>query len=94
MGKGAGGANIDNDDRLAYLHLSATVLAAFARVPELAAAPEMLSKIPPLLEVLRDQYVFLSLVYLFRFVVFPIQFMVNAPNFIDITSQVARFYCV
>lgn len=94
MGKGGGGANIDNHDRLAYLHLSATVLAAFARVPELAAAPEMLSKIPLFLEVLRDQYVFLSVVCLFWFDIFPIEFMVKALNFIDITSQVARFYCV
>lgn len=72
MGKGAGGANIDNDDRLAYLHLSATVLAAFARVPELAAAPEMLTKIPTFVEVLRDQSDDLSLIeqcYEFLFLV-------------------------
>ncbi|KAH6804784.1 neurochondrin family protein [Perilla frutescens var. frutescens] len=56
MGKGGGGgANIDNADRRAYLQLSVTVLAAFARVPEIAATHQMLSKIPLVLEVLPDQ---------------------------------------
>ncbi|KAH6757891.1 neurochondrin family protein [Perilla frutescens var. hirtella] len=56
MGKGGGGgANIDNADRRAYLQLSVTVLAAFARVPEIAATHQMLSKIPLVLEVLPNQ---------------------------------------
>ncbi|KAL1532671.1 neurochondrin [Salvia divinorum] len=55
MGKGGGGANIDNADRHAYLQLSVTILASFARLPELAATHEMLSKIPLVLELMPNQ---------------------------------------
>ncbi|XP_047966861.1 neurochondrin [Salvia hispanica] len=55
MGKGGGGANIDNADRHAYLQLSLTILASFARLPELAATHEMLSKIPLVLELMPNQ---------------------------------------
>lgn len=57
MGKGSSGA--DNANREAYLRLSVTVLAAFARVSQVAASDEMLSKIPLILEVLSKEYVFL-----------------------------------
>ncbi|GFQ00430.1 neurochondrin [Phtheirospermum japonicum] len=50
IGKGSGGG--DNANRDAYLRLSVTVLAAFARVPQIAATDEMLSKVPLILEVL------------------------------------------
>ncbi|XP_042036930.1 neurochondrin-like isoform X1 [Salvia splendens] len=55
MGKGGGGANIDNADRHAYLQLSVTILASFARLLELAATDEMLSKIPLVLELMPNQ---------------------------------------
>ncbi|KAG6391146.1 hypothetical protein SASPL_148897 [Salvia splendens] len=55
MGKGGGGANIDSADRHAYLQLSVTILASFARLPELAATHEMLSKIPLVLELMPNQ---------------------------------------
>ncbi|KAK6162123.1 hypothetical protein DH2020_001964 [Rehmannia glutinosa] len=47
--RGGGG---DDANREAYLRLSVTVLAAFARVPQIAATGEMLSKVPLILEVL------------------------------------------
>ncbi|KAL3650675.1 hypothetical protein CASFOL_007078 [Castilleja foliolosa] len=50
IGKGSGGG--DNANRDAYLRLSVTVLAAFARVSQIAATDEMLSKVPLILEVL------------------------------------------
>lgn len=54
MGKGStGGGGSENRD--AYLQLSVTVLAAFCRVPEIAASNDMVSKIPPVLEVLSKE---------------------------------------
>ncbi|WCJ30351.1 neurochondrin family protein [Euphorbia peplus] len=41
-----------NNNRDAYLQLSVTVLAAFCRVPEIAASRDMVSKIPLILEVI------------------------------------------
>lgn len=55
MGKGSGGG--DNANREAYLRLSVTVLAAFARVSHIAATDEMLAKVPLILEVLSTEYV-------------------------------------
>lgn len=55
MGKGDGGG--DNANREAYLQLAVTVLAAFARVPEIAASEEMVSKVPLFLEVMSNVYV-------------------------------------
>ncbi|CAA2954494.1 neurochondrin isoform X1 [Olea europaea subsp. europaea] len=52
MGKGDGGG--DNANREAYLQLAVTVLAAFARVPEIAASEEMVSKVPLFLEVMSN----------------------------------------
>lgn len=49
-GKGSGGG--DDANREAYLRLSVTVLAAFARVSQIAASDEMLSKIPLILDVM------------------------------------------
>lgn len=54
MGKGGGGNNANSE---AYLLLSLTVLAAFARVSQLAATDDMLSKIPLILEVMSKEYV-------------------------------------
>ncbi|PIN23138.1 Neurochondrin/leucine-rich protein (Neurochondrin) [Handroanthus impetiginosus] len=54
MGKGTGGA--DNANREAYLRLSVTVLAAFARVSQIAATDEMLAKVPLILEVMSGEY--------------------------------------
>ncbi|CAA0841969.1 neurochondrin family protein [Striga hermonthica] len=51
MGKGSGGGG-DSANREAYLRLSVTVLAAFARVSQVAAMDVMLSKVPLILEVL------------------------------------------
>lgn len=59
-GKGSGGG--DDDNREAYLRLSVTVLAAFARVSQIAASDEMLSKIPLILEVMSKEYASLSLI--------------------------------
>ncbi|GER51721.1 neurochondrin family protein [Striga asiatica] len=56
MGKGSGGWG-DSATREAYLRLSVTVLAAFARVSQVAAMDEMLSKVPLILEVLSMEYV-------------------------------------
>ncbi|XP_050363674.1 uncharacterized protein LOC126782466 [Argentina anserina] len=50
MGKGSVSENRD-----AYLQLSVTVLAAFCRVPQIAASSEMVSKIPLVLEVLSKE---------------------------------------
>ncbi|KAL6502112.1 hypothetical protein OROGR_027245 [Orobanche gracilis] len=50
MGKWSGGG--DNANQAAYLQLSMTVLATFARVPEIAATDEMLSKVPLIVEIM------------------------------------------
>ncbi|GMH07881.1 hypothetical protein Nepgr_009721 [Nepenthes gracilis] len=42
----------DDDNRDAYLQLSVTVLAAFCRVPEIAASEDMLLKIPSILQIM------------------------------------------
>ncbi|CAI9771476.1 unnamed protein product [Fraxinus pennsylvanica] len=52
MGKGDGGG--DNANREAYLQLAVTMLAAFARIPEIAASEEMVSKVPLFLEVMSN----------------------------------------
>ncbi|KAL2471873.1 neurochondrin family protein [Abeliophyllum distichum] len=52
MGKGNGEG--DNANREAYLQLAVTVLAAFARVPAIAASEEMVSKVPLFLEVMSN----------------------------------------
>lgn len=83
MGKGGGGANIDNADRHAYLQLSVTILASFARLPELAATDEMLSKIPLVLELMPNQYVIYCyfLIFLFHLVSLLISYFLNAINY-------------
>lgn len=54
MGRGTtSGAAGENRD--AYLQLSVTVLAAFCRVPEIAASEDMVLKIPLVLEILSKQ---------------------------------------
>lgn len=54
MGKGStSGGGGENRD--AYLQLSVTVLAAFCRVPKIAASNDMVSKIPLVLEVLSKE---------------------------------------
>ncbi|PON71297.1 Neurochondrin [Parasponia andersonii] len=53
-GKGTSTSNA-GDNRDAYLKLSITVLAAFCRVPDLAASQDMVSKIPLLLEILSKE---------------------------------------
>lgn len=53
MGKGSISSS-GSENRDAYLQLSVTVLAAFCRVPEIAAANDMVSKIPLVLEVLSN----------------------------------------
>ncbi|KAI3467982.1 hypothetical protein Pfo_024645 [Paulownia fortunei] len=53
MGKGGGGG--DNANREAYLRLSVTVLATFARVSQVAATDEMVSKVPLILEVMSKE---------------------------------------
>ncbi|PRQ26677.1 putative neurochondrin [Rosa chinensis] len=50
MGKGS-----ISENQEAYLQLSVTVLAAFCRVPEIAASNDMVSKIPLVLEVLSKE---------------------------------------
>lgn len=57
MGRGSTGS--DNANREAYLHLSVTVLATFARVPQIAATDEMQSKVPLILEIMSKEYVFI-----------------------------------
>ncbi|KAL9236540.1 hypothetical protein vseg_011196 [Gypsophila vaccaria] len=61
----------DADNRTAYLHLCVTVLAAFCRVPDIAASSDMQSKIPSILQLmdnhlepslLEDCYEFLFLI--------------------------------
>ncbi|GAB2286927.1 hypothetical protein Dimus_021315 [Dionaea muscipula] len=54
MGTGnvTGGSN-DNDD--VYLQLSVSILAAFCRVPQIAAADEMVAKIPLILQIMEKQ---------------------------------------
>ncbi|KAM7492915.1 hypothetical protein LguiB_027524 [Lonicera macranthoides] len=49
-GSGKGGANED-----AYLQLSVTVLAAFCRVPDIAASQDMVAKIPLILEIMSKE---------------------------------------
>ncbi|XP_052111622.1 uncharacterized protein LOC107470437 [Arachis duranensis] len=44
--------SVNNDNRVAYLHLAVTVLAALCRVPDIASSQDMLSKIPLILEVI------------------------------------------
>nr|CAD1827788.1 unnamed protein product [Ananas comosus var. bracteatus] len=50
MGKGAGDAK-GAEEREAYLRLAITVLAAFARVPEIAASEGMVSEVPLVAEI-------------------------------------------
>ncbi|XP_068345246.1 uncharacterized protein [Pyrus communis] len=54
MGKGSISSS-GSENRDAYLQLSVTVLAAFCRVPEIAASNDMVSKIPLVLEVLSNR---------------------------------------
>ncbi|KAL7121703.1 hypothetical protein ACP275_01G000900 [Erythranthe tilingii] len=54
-GMGRGGVGGDNSNREAYLRLSVTVLASFARVSQVAATDEMVSKIPLILEVISNE---------------------------------------
>lgn len=51
MGKGSVSGG---DNRDMYLQLSVTVLAAFCRVPDIAASKEMVSKIPLILEIMPE----------------------------------------
>ncbi|RYR33749.1 hypothetical protein Ahy_A10g048377 isoform B [Arachis hypogaea] len=48
--------SVNNDNRVAYLHLAVTVLAALCRVPDIASSQDMLSKIPLILEVISTPY--------------------------------------
>lgn len=48
-------AGSGSDNRDAYLHLCITVLAAFCRVPEIAASANMVSKIPLVLEIIEKE---------------------------------------
>lgn len=55
---GMGNENIagsTNDNRDAYLQLSITILAAFCRVPEIAASADMVSKIPLVLQAMEKE---------------------------------------
>lgn len=52
MGKVGGGGGGGAENRDAYLQLSVTVLAAFCRVPEIAASQDMLSLIPLFQEII------------------------------------------
>lgn len=54
-GKGSVTGNAGGN-RDAYLQLSVTVLAAFCRVPDIAASQDMVSKIPLVLEILSKEY--------------------------------------
>ncbi|KAK4729769.1 hypothetical protein R3W88_022757 [Solanum pinnatisectum] len=65
------GSDVRSDNRDAYLQLSITVLAAFCRVPQIAASEEMINKIPLILEtisreagspIIEDCYEYLFLV--------------------------------
>ncbi|KAK9674310.1 hypothetical protein RND81_12G225100 [Saponaria officinalis] len=51
---GSGNNDSDSDNRDAYLHLCVTVLAAFCRVPDIAASSDMQSKIPSILKVMEN----------------------------------------
>ena len=63
LGWAGAGKGIDtrnaNENRDAYLQLSVTVLAAFCRVPDIAASQDMVLKIPLVLEILSNEYGFL-----------------------------------
>lgn len=61
MGKGSDvrGENCD-----AYLQLSITVLAAFCRVPQIAASEDMINKIPLIVETMSREYVLLLIISL------------------------------
>ncbi|KAJ8433311.1 LOW QUALITY PROTEIN: hypothetical protein Cgig2_012879 [Carnegiea gigantea] len=48
-------ASGENENRDAYLQLSISVLAAFSRVPEIAASADMVSKIPSVLQVMEKE---------------------------------------
>lgn len=48
MGKGGGGG----ENRDVYLQLSVSILAAFCRLPEIAASEDMVSKVPLIIEIL------------------------------------------
>ncbi|CAL1374991.1 unnamed protein product [Linum trigynum] len=53
MGKGAAaGSGLDNRD--AYLQLSVTIVAAFCRIPEIAASMDMVSKVPMALKIMTE----------------------------------------
>nr|XP_025623571.1 neurochondrin isoform X6 [Arachis hypogaea] len=52
--------SVNNDNRVAYLHLAVTVLAALCRVPDIASSQDMLSKIPLILEVISTPFLFRS----------------------------------
>ncbi|CAN0840940.1 ncdn [Linum grandiflorum] len=53
MGKGpATGSGVDNRD--AYLQLTVTIVAAFCRVPEIAASEYMVAKIPMILKIMTE----------------------------------------
>ena len=54
-GKGSVTGNAGGN-RDAYLQLSVTVLAAFCRVPDIAASQDMVLKIPLVLEILSKGY--------------------------------------
>ena len=54
MGKGTI-SDTAGENRDAYLQLSVTVLAAFCRVPEIAASEDMVLKIPLIVEILSKQ---------------------------------------
>ena len=56
MGKVGGGGGGGAENRDAYLQLSVTVLAAFCRVPEIAASQDMLSLIPLFQEIISTGY--------------------------------------
>ncbi|KAK3003110.1 hypothetical protein RJ639_019792 [Escallonia herrerae] len=54
MGKGrTGSSGGDNWD--VYLQLSVTILAAFSRIPEIASSPDMVSKIPLIVEIMSEE---------------------------------------
>ncbi|KAM6562861.1 hypothetical protein CsatB_022859 [Cannabis sativa] len=55
------------DNREAYLQLSITVLAAFCRVPDIAASQDMVSKIPLILEILSKESVSLVIEECYEF---------------------------
>ncbi|XP_055820220.1 uncharacterized protein LOC129889101 isoform X2 [Solanum dulcamara] len=49
------GSDVGGDDRDAYLQLSITVLAAFCRVPQIAASEDMINKIPLIVETMSNE---------------------------------------